>query len=140
MRKTIFIDTGAFLALANLADQYHEAAVRCFETLRASSVLFVTTNFVLDETYTRLKKKAGLRVAVAFGEKIKSSRQIRIFSVEGTLEKMAWEIFQRYSDQPFSYTDCTSFALMRRRKIREAFTFDKDFSIFGSVVYPLAMS
>lgn len=132
----VFVDTGAFLALANPADQYHQAAVRCFESLQGSGVLFITTNFILDETYTRIQRKAGIKIAVQFGERIQSDRQLKIYIVEKTLEKLAWEIFKHDRGHSFSYTDCTSFALMRRRKIREAFAFDKDFSSFGWVVHP----
>lgn len=136
MTHQVFIDTGAFLALANPADQYHEAAVRCFENLQVSGTRFVTTNFILDETYTRIQRKAGLKVAIAFGEQIQSDRQLKVYAVERTLEKLAWEIFRHDLGHSFSYTDCTSFALMRRRKIREAFAFDTDFASFGWRVHP----
>jgi len=136
MIKKVFVDTGAFLALANPADRHHDAAVRCFGVLKASGTLFITTNFVLDETYTRLQRKAGLRVAITVGERIRADRKLKIFTVEGTLEKLAWEIFKHDQGHSFSYTDCTSFALMRRRKIAEAFAFDADFASFGWIVHP----
>lgn len=136
MTRKVFVDTGAFLALTNAADQYHDAAVRCFEGLQASRTLFVTTNFVLDETYTRLQRRAGLGVAITVGERLQSDRKLKIYTVEKTLEKLAWEIFKHDHHHSFSYTDCTSFALMRRRKIREAFTFDTDFASFGWIVHP----
>lgn len=136
MSKKVFVDTGAFLALANSADQYHETAVRCLGMLRASRAFLVTTNFILDETYTRLHRKAGLKVAIAFGEKVQSSRELKIYTVERSLEKLAWQIFKHDQAHSFSYTDCTSFALMRRRKVREAFSFDDDFTSFGWTVHP----
>lgn len=136
MSRKVFVDTGAFIALVNEADEYHLAAKDSLQELRASGCLLITSNFVLDETYTRIRRKAGIREAVAFGEKIQASRQMKILTVERALEKKAWEIFKRYSDHDFSYTDCTSFALMRQKKIREAFTFDKDFRIFGCLVLP----
>lgn len=134
--RCVFVDTGAFLALANEADQCHERAKVCFQELQATKTPFLTSNFVLDETYTRIRGKAGLRTAVVFGEKIQSSSQLKIVTIERSLEKKAWEIFKKYADQSFSYTDCTSFALMREKKIREAFAFDKDFQIFGFQLIP----
>ncbi len=47
-----------------------------------------------------------------------------------------WEIFTTYEDQLLSFTDCTSFALMRQRQLLEAFTFDTDFHRAGFVVRP----
>ncbi len=134
--KPVFIDTAAFIALANAADQYHQEAVACLATLRATRAPLVTTNFILDEVYTRLQRRGGLKIAITFGEKIQASRQIRIHTVEKSLEKLAWEIFRHDTGHAFSYTDCTSFAFMRRRKICKSFTFDRDFVNFGWTVVP----
>lgn len=137
--RQVFVDTAAFLALANSADQYHQEAVACLARLRATQIRLITTNFVLDEVYTRLQRCAGLKVAITFGEKIQASRQIRVHTVEKSLEKAAWEIFKHDLGHSFSYTDCTSFAFMRRKKIREAFTFDQDFTRFGWTAVPVKL-
>ncbi|MBI2346257.1 MAG: PIN domain-containing protein [Deltaproteobacteria bacterium] len=131
MTRRVFVDTGAFVALANAADQYHSAAVEQLQTLRATGAALVTSNFVLDETYTRIRRKAGHKVVIAFGEKVRASRQIRVITIAPPIEKQAWEILKKYADQEFSFTDCTSFALMRAKKITEAFAFDADFKIMG---------
>ena len=136
MSRKIFIDTSAFIALTNSSDQYHLTAVDCLNQLRASGSQFVTTNFILDETYTRLRRRAGLKTAIIFGEKIKLSKETKIYTIDKIAEKLAWDIFKKYEDQPFSYTDCTSFAVMRLKKMREAFCFDKDFRAFGWITLP----
>lgn len=137
MSRVLFVDTGAFIALANRSDQYHEAAKGCLEKISAPGILLVTSNFVLDETYTRIRRRAGLPTAVAFGTAVRSNRQLKVITVERKSEEKAWEIFKKYDDHSFSYTDCTSFALMQQRKIKEAFAFDQDFKIFGFQVIPL---
>ena len=136
MTRKFFVDTGAFLALANQADQYHESAKKYLDELLASKPLLVTSNFVLDETYTRIRRKSGLKSAIAFGENIQASRQIKVFSIDRGIDKKAWEIFKQYDDHLFSYTDCTSFALMRFQKISHVFAFDNDFRIMGFTVCP----
>lgn len=136
MNRKVFIDTSAFIALTNASDQYHLQAVTCLNQLRATKTQFITTNFILDETYTRLRRKAGLKTALIFGEKIQSSKEIKIYMIDKIIEKVAWEIFRKYEDQPFSYTDCTSFSVMRLKKMGEAFCFDKDFNAFGWITRP----
>ncbi|MBI4822940.1 MAG: hypothetical protein HY805_01755 [Nitrospirae bacterium] len=42
-----------------------------------------------------------------------------------------WKLLEKYSDKDFSFTDCTSFALMERLKIKTAFTFDAHFTQYG---------
>ena len=46
------------------------------------------------------------------------------------------EIFEKYSDQKFSFTDCTSFVLARRQNVAEVFGFDHHFSMFGFNIRP----
>ena len=48
----------------------------------------------------------------------------------------AWEIFKKYDDQIFSFTDCVSFAQMERLDIRTALALDDDFKIMDYRVVP----
>ncbi len=51
---------------------------------------------------------------------------------ELNMRDAAWQLFVRYHDHVFSFTDCTSFALMRAMSLEEAFTFDRgDFATAG---------
>ena len=66
-----------------------------------------------------------------------ASSWCRILEISAELRQSAWEIFVRYADQPFSFTDCTSFAVMRAMRLSEAFTFDRgDFSAAGFIALP----
>lgn len=131
-----FVDTGAFIAVTDKSDQYHSRAVAYFHELLKSRQPLLTTNFVLDETYTRLKRKLGSHASITFGDQIKKSDQLEIITVNEDIEKRAWLIFKKYQDQPFSYTDCTSFAVMETHKLKTAFAFDAHFEIFGFKIAP----
>ena len=91
----------------------------------------VTTNFVLDENYTRLRSKIQHSAILRFKDSIRKSRQLSVVRITKTLEDQAWEIFARYDDKDFSFTDCTSFAVMRQLGITTALTFDDHFEQFG---------
>jgi len=52
------------------------------------------------------------------------------------LERACWEIFKKYSDQMFSFVDCTSFAICKKIKVDQVFAFDDDFKIMGFLVKP----
>ena len=69
-------------------------------------------------------------------ELLQKSDQLEIITVNEDIEKWAWVIFKKYQDQPFSYTDCTSFAVMERHKLKTAFAFDTHFEIFGFKIAP----
>ena len=48
----------------------------------------------------------------------------------------AWDIFAGRSDRRLSFTDCTSFALMKRLRLDTAITLDGDFRRAGYRVLP----
>jgi predicted nucleic acid-binding protein len=86
---------------------------------------------VIDETLTLLRVHCGHRVAVSFRNVLEASRLLRVLWITETLEKAAWEIFEKHADKEFSFTDCTSFAMMKAEAIRNVFTFDQHFSQYG---------
>jgi uncharacterized protein len=91
----------------------------------------VTSNFVLDESYTLLLRRAGHHVAVELREEIRASRLVTVVRVSADWEDEAWQMFKRYTDKAFSFTDCTSFVVMQHRRMWEAFTNDHNFAQVG---------
>lgn len=127
----IFVDTSAFLAIENRRDAYHARAVEARDASLRRHEALVTSDYVLDESYTIIRLRAGHHVAVAFGEAIRHSTLLRIEPVTPDALEQAWRIFKRFADHEFSFTDCTSFALMERCHLRTAFTFDAHFVEYG---------
>ncbi len=138
IRRTLFVDASAWIATIDASDGLHADAQRFWASARALRRRFLTSDYVLDETYTFLRRRRkGLRMAVAVHELVESSRLIEVAAINEDLRDQAWEIFAGYEDQVLSFTDCTSFALMRERKLLEAFTFDQDFRRAGFIVQPV---
>jgi predicted nucleic acid-binding protein len=136
MATELFVDTGAWVALADQDDEYHERAAREYPGLLKRHRRLVTTNLVVAEVYIILRKALGHAPAITFLESVRSSPRIeKVQSTEG-LETEAEDILRCYSDQDFSYTDTVSFALMRQRDIDTAFAFDKHFLIAGFSMVP----
>jgi len=127
----IFIDTSAFLALENRKDQYHKPALMFRDSLLESKESLITSDYVLDESYTIIRLRAGHKIAVRFGEMIQATVLIEIKYLTKEILREAWHIFKSFSDKEFSFTDCTSFALMESLQIKAAFTFDDHFNQYG---------
>jgi len=136
MAKELFVDTGAWVALADQDDKYHERAAREYPDLLKRHRRLVTTNLVVAEVYIILRKALGHAAAITFLESVRSSPRIEKVQSTEELEMKAESILRRYSDQGFSYTDAVSFALMRQRDIDTAFAFDKHFLIAGFSMVP----
>ncbi|RLC68351.1 MAG: DNA-binding protein [Chloroflexi bacterium] len=136
MAEELFVDTGAWVALADQDDKYHKRAAKEYPDLLKRHRRLITTNLVVAEVYIILRKALGHAAAIAFLESIRSSPRIEKVQSTEELEIEAEDILRRYSDQDFSYTDAVSFALMRQRGIDTAFAFDKHFSIAGFSMVP----
>jgi predicted nucleic acid-binding protein len=54
-------------------------------------------------------------------------------STSPSIEDAAFTIFKRYTDKDFSFTDCTSFSIMKSLKLKSAFAFDKHFEQFEGI-------
>ena len=123
----LFVDTGAFIALIDADDENHKAAAAFYRNSKEKGARFVTTNFVVCETMNYLRARISHDIAVLFRENLKKSGFNEIITVTASIEEAAFAIFKRYADKDFSFTDYTSFSIMRSLKLRTAFAFDKHF-------------
>ena len=131
-----FTDTGAWIALADKKDQHHQNAKEAYNVILSRNISLITTDYVFDETVTWLRYKIGHGIATDWGQKLLSSCMIEIVQIHDTYLRLAWDIFQKYSDQKFSFTDCTSFAVMKELGLDTAFGFDDHFRIMELILTP----
>ncbi len=135
-RNTLFVDTGAWYALADSSDQYHDEAVKIYPGLLGNYHPLKTTNLIVAETHILIRRCIGYQAAIAFLENIASSpRVVKIYS-DSMLEERAESTLRQYQDQDFSYIDAVSFVVMKQYGITEAFSFDKHFVTAGFTLIP----
>ncbi|HFD40366.1 MAG TPA: PIN domain-containing protein [Anaerolineae bacterium] len=141
--RRIFVDTSAWDAIADGGDPNHEHALR-FKDEIVGQCRLITTNYVLDELYTLLLMNLGYQRAVDFKSKLDILVRGGILEVIWVTEEIAtdaWTVFTRFNvDKWWSFTDCVSYAVMKREGIREAFAFDHHFEQMGYVRQPQGMS
>ena len=129
----VFVDTGAWFAYVNAADPDHR---RVREVLDEPVGRLVTSSYVFDETVTLTQARLGHRRAVAVGRTLLDPAVVDLLRVTPPDERAAWALFERRSDKAYSFTDCTSFVLMRRERIGQAVALDVHFSQEGFAVVP----
>ncbi|MCZ7649399.1 MAG: PIN domain-containing protein [Planctomycetota bacterium] len=127
------MDTSAWIAYANRGEQDHGSVSKALESWKGR---LLTTNFVFDEAVTLLGYSFRHDVAVCMGQTLLDSSVVNLLRVSLEDERAAWELFRQREDKSYSFTDCTSFVLMRRLGIREAVTLDEDFRREGFQVRP----
>jgi len=129
--ENIFVDTSAWVALADRDDAYHKKAASVYPSLLKTHRSLITSNLIIAEAYVLILSELGHRAALNFLEGIKASPRILKIYSNGEIEAEAEDILIKYGDQDFSYTDAVSFAIMKSQKIRKAFCFDKHFLTAG---------
>lgn len=137
MSGELFVDTGAWYALQVPDDDHHEEAARTLRDIVQGGLSLRTTNLVIGETYTLLVMTHGHAAAWRFLEGLDRSARLKPIHVDPAIEREAYALLRRFSDQRFSYVDGTSFAAMRKHRVRRAFAFDRHFATAGFVRVPL---
>jgi hypothetical protein len=131
--ERVFVDTSAWFAYVNATDPDHR---RVRELLDQPSDQFVTSNYVFDETVTLTQARLGHHRAVTVGRTLLEPATVELLRVTPPDERTAWTLFERRRDKTYSFTDCTSFVLMRRERITQAIALDSHFAQEGFAVLP----
>jgi predicted nucleic acid-binding protein len=125
-----FVDTSFWVALLSEEDRHYAAAQRLIG--RAPGPL-LTSNYVVGETWTWIRRRFGHERAVACIRAIRAVPTLTIAHVDPEEEQAAWRWLNRRDEREYSFIDATSFAVMRRRRMREVLAFDGDFTAAGFV-------
>lgn len=137
---TIFVDTSAWVALENKKDIHYKQAITFKDEIKNKYYRLYTSSFVLDETYTLLLANVGYEKTIEYARRLRVVRNkglLTVIHVTEEIEESAWLIFERYNKDKFwSFTDCTSKAIMEALNINQVFSFDKNFEQMGFIKRP----
>ena len=131
MRGAVFADTGFWVARISPDDQLHNQARNASRALNAA--LIVTSELVLVETLNTFSASGAFargRVARVI-EALLGDPQMEIIPQSPSLFADALALYRERGDKAWSLTDCTSFVIMRKRKIEAALTHDRHFEQAG---------
>jgi predicted nucleic acid-binding protein len=133
--EPLFIDTWGWLVLANDKDPHHRFAVILRTEAAKTNQRWVTTDYVLDETITRLFASTPFPKAARFVEGIMEAHRLGSLLIErvdaGCFDR-AWKLRRQLKDKPrISFTNLTSFTVMREHRIRQVLTADTHFAQVG---------
>ena len=132
----LFVDTAGWMALSDEADPRHQhSRTARDEWLRRGSVL-VTTDYIIDETLTLLRMRLSLKAAAQWWEQVGASPRVRWELIDAARSEKARQWFFRWEDKDFSFTDCTSFVVMKELRLNRALTTDRHFEQAGFQLVP----
>ncbi len=134
--KAAFVDSGCWIATANQADIHHAAMTKARNDWLEQGGLLVTTDYVVDETLTHMRARFGLAVAEAWWEEVERSERVRLEWIAPDRAAKARDLFFRHRDKDYSFTDCTSFVVMKELRLTQALATDKHFTQAGFQLLP----
>lgn len=131
----IFVDTSFWVALVAARDGHHEEARELLQ--RHGNERLLTTNHVRGEAWTFIRRRHGHRSAVSLLDAMQHSSRASLVFVTPEWEDEALRWLRRRDEQEYSFVDATSFVVMRSSRVRQALTFDHDFTVAGFEVVGL---
>jgi len=126
--RRVFLDTSGLFAWINSRDPHHALMLGL---PRVKNIRLIVTDYIIDEACTLFVARNIAHRRNDILQLIRSSKIVRMEWVGQDVFWQAWEWQRKFHDQPFSFTDCTSFAVMSRLGLQEAATNDSHFQTAG---------
>lgn len=136
MALSVFVDTSGWYALIDRRDARHAATKGAVERLVGEGARLVSTDYVIDESCILAKARVGSEAALRLLDLLNETAALEVDWIGADRFARAEALFRQYEDHAFSFTDCTSFAVMRERRIKEVITGDHHFRIMGFHLLP----
>jgi uncharacterized protein len=125
----VFIDTSAIIAFMNKDDEFYKDSYDIFSKLLQERAKIISSNYILLETMVILKNRTGIEAVKIFKNDILPV--IKTCWVDEDVHNFCVNTQIAADRKKLSLVDYTSFEIMRRLNIRQAFTFDSHFKDMG---------
>jgi len=133
MARETFVDTSGFYALLVARDEMHKRAAKLLKAAKGKRMSFVTTDYVLDETITLLVARGHGHLVAPFLQRTIESSVCRIEWMDPERFSATASFLAKHADHEWSFTDCSSFVVMKELRLRDALTKDIHFEEAGFV-------
>lgn len=122
-----FLDTSFVIALELKNDIKHREAIEKWNTLLRTNYEISVTTYIIDEILTFFNSKGFHSKSVDIYNWLADSSKVKIIHINENHFESALNYFKKHQDKNYSFTDCTSFIVMKEQRIKTALTFDKHF-------------
>jgi predicted nucleic acid-binding protein len=131
----LFVDTWGWLTLRDRREEKHAEAKQVFDGAAANRGGIITTDFVLDETFTLLFRRLAFNEArdsmTILSESIEAGEIVSV-PISSTRFKAAQALRLKFKDKSdISFTDLCSMVVMRELGVRKILTEDAHFEHVG---------
>lgn len=137
--KKVFVDTSAWIAYFSKNDACHDIVSSTLQSAIEGKNIICTSNYVFDETVTRLLYDASWNHVSGFikfmTQSIAAKTVVKLW-VDEQVETESFRILEKYREHKLSFTDATTVTLVKRFNVDVVITLDSDFTKIGIPVLP----
>jgi predicted nucleic acid-binding protein len=126
-KREVFVDTSGLYALIDKNDASHRAAREAVAKILRDGRRLLVTDYVIDESVTLARARGGASVANRVLDLVEQSQGIRIEWIGPDRFAATRTYFRKHADHDYSFTDCSSFVVMRELRLDQALTTDRHF-------------
>jgi uncharacterized protein len=125
----VLIDTSAFIALLVNKEIDHKRVAKKYYDYRQERTILFTSDYILDELFTRLTffKQIDIKKIIQKLKESISRGEITVLRIDEAIFEKAITAFLKFQDHKISFTDATSYTLLKDFSLNEIFTLDDDF-------------
>ena len=134
--KRLFVDTAGWMSMADATDSLNKDCMEVRDNWLRQGGILVTSDYVMDETLTLIRMRIGIDAAEKWWGQVSDSPRLIWEWIDSERVEKARSWFFRWRDKSFSFTDCTSFVIMRDLSIKKALTVDRHFIEAGFEILP----
>ena len=131
---SLFVDTSALFAFLDADQPRHADVIDAWEQAIMEERRLFTSNYVLVESFALVQRRLGLEALRALADILVP--MLQPLWIDEELHAAAVAALFTAGRRKLSLVDCTSFELMRRHGLDEAFALDADFARQGFRLVP----
>lgn len=125
--RALYVDTGVWVAAIDSGDALHTHARSILDAHEGWPLY--SSELVLSETVTLLRRQLGPRVAADFGRAFIEGKIGQLVRCEADDWREGLKLLETFPEQKLSFADATSFAIIRRLDLQKAASPDKHYRI-----------
>jgi predicted nucleic acid-binding protein len=118
--QEIIVDTSALIAFFVRSETHHQSAQQyCLKNPRTRWIILES---IFDETVTWIWTKISGKASIQVGQILREEH--RYLNLSDVDDAETWEVFCKYNDKKWSYTDFSILVMANRLQVFEVFAFD----------------